>query len=122
MKLFVYGTLKRGFGLHTFIRDDWTRIGRATLHNYKMYKSPVGSFPIIMESEDGVVKGELYETDDVDALAVTDYVEGFPELYDRKKVTVYQGKRKHKAYVYYVGQSQLTNHIITPKLIPNGIW
>ena len=61
MKLFVYGTLKKGFRLHYYLGDA-KFIKKTELKGYDMYKvNCMGlTFPYIVQGN-GTVKGELYE-------------------------------------------------------------
>jgi len=109
MKLFVYGTLK---GSVQYLTGKF--LETATLKQHDMYRSGVGEFPFITPG-DGEIKGEVYE---IISLGIFDRIEGYPELYDRKEVTVY-GDKKHKAWVYYVGDAQRPLHESKPKKITN---
>lgn len=84
--LFVYGTLKRGYGNHHYLGDDAIFYGKAKVTNVCLYHGP--GFPYAFLTDDGAIaKGELYQIDDA-ALARCDSLEGYPYHYDRKKVLV----------------------------------
>ena len=57
LRLFVYGTLKKGFYNHGYLGKA-RLIGTAILRGYDMYTN--GGFPYITKG-DGVVHGEVYE-------------------------------------------------------------
>lgn len=83
-KLFVYGTLKRGYGNHHILE------GSTYLGNYELEGSTLidlGAYPGLIPAEDDVhdvVLGELYEIDD-DLLPRLDRLEGVPWLYTRER-------------------------------------
>lgn len=84
VKLFVYGTLKRGGKLHNVLgNSDY-------LGDYQTEKRWVladfGPYPGLIPGEDEV-KGELYEVDAV-TLKRIDRVEGAPTLFNRSHVNI----------------------------------
>lgn len=87
MKVFVYGTLKRGYGNHRLLEGK-TLIGEGITEG--KYQMVSGGFPIIMASDDGLpVKGEVYDiTGDQECLTNLDRLEGEGVMYDRKDVPV----------------------------------
>ena len=62
MKMFVYGTLKRGFGLANWMKGA-KYIGNAKLAGYKMYTNH--NYPAIVKGDsiDDVVSGEVFEVE-----------------------------------------------------------
>ena len=60
--MFVYGTLKRGFGLANWMKGA-KYIGNAKLAGYKMYTNR--SYPAIVKSSDrnDIVSGEIFNVD-----------------------------------------------------------
>ena len=102
-KVFVYGTLRQGWGLNRYIQDCGGVLLETTkLKGYKMYS--LGGYPAINQttSEDSVV-GEVYEfpKDQVDtAFNIMDRIElGAGYRRDRVKV----GKHDVYTYVYERG-------------------
>lgn len=84
-RVFVYGSLKKGLGLHHALEKQ-TFIGEDTLTGYHMMS--LHSYPAIYATghiEDNIVHGEVYEVDQK-CLAHLDYVEGHPNFYKRTKV------------------------------------
>jgi gamma-glutamylcyclotransferase (GGCT)/AIG2-like uncharacterized protein YtfP len=61
LKLFVYGTLKRGQRNH-FMMEDYTYLGPHTISDYVMVD--LKRFPAAVPSEGRCIVGELYEVDD----------------------------------------------------------
>lgn len=78
MRLFVYGTLKRGHGRHRLLTGQ-SFLGTArTRPFYRMYN--VGEFPGMVRSADGLsIEGELWDVDER-CLADLDREEGFGVL------------------------------------------
>lgn len=73
-KLFIYGSLKRGFLLHRFLEGQ-KFLGEATTQpKYKLLS--FGVYPELIQSAKGNgIKGEVWEVDD-DCLADLDQMEG----------------------------------------------
>jgi gamma-glutamylcyclotransferase (GGCT)/AIG2-like uncharacterized protein YtfP len=57
-KLFVYGTLRKGFPLHRYVSNGARFIGTGTIRGM-LYD--LGAYPGVYASDEGEVKGELYE-------------------------------------------------------------
>lgn len=85
MKVFVYGTLKKGFGADISNFGDVTFIGNATAKG-KMFSC--GGFPAVLFDKEGEVKGEVYEVNDNAIMNRLDRYEGVPNLYIRKDIEV----------------------------------
>lgn len=97
VKVFVYGSLKKGFHNSELI-EDGTFIGEFKTKDYfKMLD--LGSYPAVYFDEKGFrVTGELYEIDD-DILRQLDYLEGYPNFYDRQEIELLN--TDEKAIIYY---------------------
>src|SRR5690349_6262989 len=94
-KLFVYGTLKRGFSNAKEL-DGASFEGRAaTANGYELHI--VSGYPALVRSESGRVRGELY-TVSVEHLRRLDVFEGVPDWYQREIVVLADG-REVEAYV-----------------------
>ncbi len=98
-KLFVYGTLKRGYGNHHYLTGS-RFIGRAvTRERFALYADSVPflvKYPPVSR-----VKGELYEVDPA-TLRSVDALEGHPHVYRREKITVIlEDGREVEAWVYF---------------------
>lgn len=87
MKVFVYGTLKKGYGNHRLLADKSLVGVGATDIRYNMI---AGGFPVIMTADDGLpVKGEVYDiTGDIPCLDSLDRLEGEGVMYHRREVPV----------------------------------
>ncbi|HVW24098.1 MAG TPA: gamma-glutamylcyclotransferase family protein [Polyangiaceae bacterium] len=90
VRLFVYGTLKRGFvradlmAGATFERCATTQCGYA-LHD-------LGAYPALVTATEGTVIGEVYWVD-AEHLDALDRYEGCPELYQRESIVLEDGSR-----------------------------
>jgi gamma-glutamylaminecyclotransferase len=89
--VFVYGTLKKGFGNHGVLGNAMYIDEAVT--NSKEFTMFDGGFPFVSDSFDdeerqGSIMGELYETDDEQILYNLDRLEGVPLLYVKKEITV----------------------------------
>ena len=110
MKVFVYGTLKKG-GRFNSVFDEESFIGNATLNKHQMFAPPGRFFPHVIESddEDKIIEGEVYEINQK-TLQQLDWIEGYPDLYDRKKVEVSLDDKVVEVYMYYVTEKQQHIH------------
>lgn len=129
MRLFVYGTLKRGFSSHFYFQKlaKPTFLGEATtcakyimLHNQ--------AFPLLITKVQSHypypshrVKGELYQVEDLGAL---DEYEGVPKFYVRKIIPV----RMHltaeivPAHVYFWAKPTDYQHRLAPVEDLKYVW
>lgn len=107
MKVFVYGTLKRGFGLNGYLSKS-KFLGECVINGFDMHT--LRHFPAITQGK-GKVHGEVYEVDE-ETLKLLDYIEGVPTLYIREEINTPLGKTQ--AYT----MKSATNY---PK-IEEGIW
>ena len=92
-KLFVYGTLKRGFRAHDMLQR-WNAVflGEAkTVPKYQLYK--VGWFPgmVCDEAQKGGVVGELFQITK-ETFAALDRYEGAPNLFKREQILLDTGE------------------------------
>lgn len=99
-RVFVYGSLMKGYHNHRFLRDArFLRRDRTTHYHFRMYS--LGSFPAVVAAggpDAGPVEGELYEVDD-QTLAALDRLEGHPSHYVRQKVAL-EGGSQAWMYLY----------------------
>ena len=104
--IFVYGTLKRGYGNYRLIQGFTTKELPATTEG-ELYD--VGGIPGLVEG-DNTVKGELMYIDSdyyQPALRVLDRLEGYDEnnksnsLYIRKLTKVLANHQRIDAYAYF---------------------
>lgn len=113
MNLFVYGTLKRGYGLANHMDAINARfIDEAKLPDAILYNLG-GWFPGVQVDvgRGYVVHGEVYEITE-EGLAHLDIVEGYPNLFDRQQLPTSAGN----AWVY------LINKPGDAEIISHGVW
>ena len=110
MKLFVYGTLKRGQANHNILKPG-KFIDTDAIEGWEMRSTMF--FPAINEKKGVFVTGEVYEINP-EILKKTDRLEGFPLHYSKKMVKTVGG---HDVWVYYYKE-------INRKLevIKSGCW
>ena len=104
-KVFVYGTLKRGFDNHQILAKS-KFIGKAkTLHSYPMIcKYPSFPYLIDAEGEGFCVEGEAYEATYRTMLRL-DELEGYPEHYTRREIEVVsEDEAVIKATAYFLAE------------------
>ena len=82
-RLFVYGTLMRGFPLHRLLAGRTRYVGRGHVGG-RLFD--LGAYPGAMKDANGAVAGELYEIADPAVWTLLDSTEG-PQ-YHREEVTV----------------------------------
>ena len=99
MKVFVYGTLKRGYGNNRLL-NGCQFVKEALISGMSMYYSgSEGSFPVIKFGGDGLVKGEVWDISmRPEAIHYMDALEGTPHLYTREAL-VTECKEQVFAYV-----------------------
>lgn len=100
MRVFVYGTLMKGFRNNHYL-EQAKYICDAKITGYDLYK--VSTYPGIVKSQDSakIVYGELYEIND-DILVKLDELEEEGDLYIRIKEKIYnqQNNAIREAYIY----------------------
>jgi gamma-glutamylcyclotransferase (GGCT)/AIG2-like uncharacterized protein YtfP len=109
--LAVYGTLKQGQYNHTVIEQGAEFLGDASIAGWEMYS--LGAFPTIVPThdEEQTVFVEVFTVPD---LRAADRLEGYPSLYNRKKVDTPYGE----AWVYYMENVPKRTTI----KIDSGVW
>lgn len=83
--IFVYGTLKAGWGNNAIIHDQKC-LGPASTLDCRFQMHSLGGFPGVVAGTKRIV-GELWEVDD-QAFARCDRLEGHPTFYKREQVQV----------------------------------
>ena len=95
--VFVYGSLKRGFGNHDVLGGS-PLIARTRTVGRCFNMISLGAFPAVLNSGDYDIEGELYEVDNY-TLEALDMLEGEGSLYRRQKVGLASG---HTAWLYFL--------------------
>ncbi len=82
--VFVYGTLKKGFGNHKLLSSSLYHGPHTTGHHHKMVS--LGGFPgVVYGAGKTAISGEVYEVD-AEVLGRLDSLEGYPNFYDKTKI------------------------------------
>lgn len=121
-KVFVYGTLKRGYHNHRLLIGT-KFLGVGILHDYGVFNMSVG-FPGIKYSEGNYVVGEVYEVSDI-TLANLDILEGYygkgckNNMYNRLNETIRLENGEDMVVGVYEWNSKKPP---TEEFIPNGKW
>jgi len=116
INLFVYGTLKRGFGMNRMFNNS-KFVGKAsTGKGYKMIS--LGGYPGVLFGGEGSVSGEVYEVSE-DVLTQCDHYESNGFLYNRKRILIsVDGEEiKKVCWVYFYARDYQNC-----KEVINGIW
>jgi gamma-glutamylcyclotransferase (GGCT)/AIG2-like uncharacterized protein YtfP/cation transport regulator ChaC len=120
-KIFVYGTLRFNEDNHTYLEGAACLVKQAWVYG-KLFDTKHG-YPVMKEHNEEKVFGELYEVTD-NQLTAIDHLEGFQtgnsdNLYERKKVTVYDDNGEvSEALTYTTGRSLADS----TDVIPFGDW
>lgn len=86
MYVFVYGTLKKGFGNHRYLEDS-EFIGEAKAENISLHARGNSPFPFAKVTKGQTAYGEVYKINTT-TLKHLDRLEGTPCLYTRETTTV----------------------------------
>ncbi len=119
MKLFVYGSLKRGGKYHTYLGEA-TLVAEHAIADGVLYDSGVG-YPAAVLSEPGKITGEIYEIPD-ELWPALDDLEGYTggaetDLFDKVTITVESYGEEVKAVVYVAKNPKLLK-----TKVAGGIW
>ncbi len=112
-KVFVYGTLKKGYHNHIRLLSTSTFLGDfLTSPKYNMIS--LGGFPGVLKYGKTSILGEVYEVDD-GTFYQLDCLEGYPRMYTRDKIKTTYGK----AWMYIYNTSR---QYTTKEFIKSGVW
>lgn len=100
IKVFVYGTLKRGGSIRGVQENDPHKkfIGMAVTAQDKYSMMDMGSFPALLFNGEHKVSGEVFEVTPK-GLDDFDTIEGYPDFYNRALIDV---EGEGKCFVYYI--------------------
>lgn len=111
IKVFVYGTLKKGEGNHRLLAGRSVFCGEDCIRG-KLFD--LGPFPAAMKEGTDLIHGEIYMVGPT-TLGALDRLEGHPSFYKREVVKTLN--QKQDVWVYFL-----------PKMehkalhLPNGVW
>lgn len=114
IRVFVYGTLKRGHGNNTAISDQ-TYLGRCAITGpFTMIN--LGYYPGVVRTTGASnrIFGEVWRVD-TDSLNIMDMIEGHPNFYERIKV----GTPWKSAWIYTLPEDYLDG---THPVLEGGLW
>lgn len=119
--VFVYGTLKEGFGNHRLL-EGCRLVSRFAELQGPFRMVSLHAFPGVIRDKKvgGTIYGEVYEVDE-ETLQGLDTLEGHPHFYERREyIIVYsdRGRSRDVAYVYILPYEQYKDH--TP--VDNNKW
>jgi gamma-glutamylcyclotransferase (GGCT)/AIG2-like uncharacterized protein YtfP len=109
IKVFVYGTLKRGYGNHRLLIGRSIFVGADSIRG-KLYD--LGNFPGVWHGND-LVQGEVYKIAGPEVLRDLDCLEGHPRFYKRTRVTTSAGLR---VFVYMLPTAERYSYLA------EGVW
>jgi gamma-glutamylaminecyclotransferase len=97
--VFVYGTLKEGYGNHGLLHKAIKVSNATTCEKYGMYESGIPY--VIKDQSKTTIKGEVYLVDGM-TFDVLDSLEGHPVCYKREKIKVLlDNNKKTTAWIYF---------------------
>ena len=105
--VFVYGTLKRGFGNHPVMQQaggEFVCCGTMV----ERYPLVVSGLPYLldMRGQGHRVKGEIYRVSDAEGWRVLDRLEGHPDFYVRRVVDIVGvDGETYAAWVYFLARN-----------------
>jgi gamma-glutamylcyclotransferase (GGCT)/AIG2-like uncharacterized protein YtfP len=106
--VFVYGTLKRREKNHYLLKhSEFIGVGAAS--NFACTNT--SAFPYAFKKKGHVLKGEVYLVD-ANTMMQLDILEGYPDLYNRKRALVsVKGEKPILAWIYFVDPEQVEHEI-----------
>lgn len=100
MKIFVYGSIKKGYWAHKYLEAGRAEfLGDGVLYGYRLYN--IASFPAMVKSPDPIEKvlGEVYEVSSL-TLEAIDAFENEGIIYRRELMTSFIGDTPTQIYTY----------------------
>lgn len=116
--VFVYGTLKSGYGNHEYHLRNAIHVGDGSIEGIMFH---LGGCPAIyLEEKWGPIHGEVYRCTDHE-LSCLDNLEGYPHWYSRTMVPVtdLMGRPWLSALTYHFKKATAAKE---SKIIPTGLW
>lgn len=104
----VYGTLRKGFGNHRLLNNEHcTLLGTETTKpNFHMVS--LGGFPGVIPDGKQSIVIEVYEVNSKDVEQRLDWLEGYPNFYQKMKIETQWGT----ANMYILNESYLSRTVI----------
>ena len=122
MKVIVYGTLKKGGRLSSYL-DDSEFIIDTVVTGFKMYDSKSGfPFAVKTDEDDDWICGEKYDVHS-GTLRTLDIVESVQSgLFKRIDLREMKQKLKESIYIYVSTLSKMSFFGVEPEEIKGGFW
>ena len=120
--VFVYGTLKKGFGNHRLLEQAKFG-GRGYIERVKMLN--LGAFPALIRGGTRAAEGEIYYIND-HTLSALDRLEGHPTFYERQEAKIYPfgdefGEHLF-AWCYFLSKDSQAHYEKLCPVIEEGVW
>ena len=97
----VYGTLKKGYGNNRLLTTSEQIVGNfKTSEKFDLYS--FGGFPAITENGNNNIVVELYKIVDPLVADRLDRLEGYPNFYNKKKISIIDFDSNLPIYIYYI--------------------
>ena len=121
--VFVYGTLKKGFGNHRLLAGA-EFCGKAYIARVIMLD--LGAYPAVIHGGHKEVEGELYRVNDA-ILSDLDRLEGHPHFYERQTVMAFpfaapNNEGSRIAWCYFLSPQAEAHRHARGVIIESGIW
>lgn len=119
-KIFVYGSLKEGFGNHRILGNAVKRCNGITLEKFTMLD--LGSFPGVILEPTSLISGEVYDVTE-DIFNRVERLEGYPSFYNRKEVGIRLNPSTSFESTELIDMYYLENsYHDSNQIIQDGIW
>lgn len=109
--IFVYGTLRQGYGNNVLLKDAVYLGEGITKDKYILTASGIPFVSKLVPMTN--ITGELYKIQTLDDFYYVDKLESHPEWYKREIITVVSNGEEHQAWIYFNDASQGSNVITT---------
>jgi gamma-glutamylaminecyclotransferase len=117
-RVFVYGSLRKGFGNHRLLAVPGARLIMAKSRTEPGYElRDLGAFPGMVRGGAGAVIGEVYEVDEA-TLAALDRLEGHPRFYTRSRIALRDLEAGAAVEAYLLRPEQ----VVGKPLVISGDW
>lgn len=96
IKVFVYGTLKKGFGNHRLLDGRSVFVQEDAIQGHTLFD--LGPYPALQSGGEDTISGEVYMIGP-NTLRDLDRLEGHPTFYERRVVKTVGG---HEVWAYFM--------------------
>jgi gamma-glutamylcyclotransferase (GGCT)/AIG2-like uncharacterized protein YtfP len=127
-QVFVYGTLKSGYGNNRLLGEPARLLSLASIpKELGFVMVNMGAFPALMRAnsaeENTTIFGELWGPITPNIFQRLDFLEGCPRFYQRKVIEVSGSLRiKIPAWVYFIDQLGPMTSARTGTIVTSGEW